>query len=99
LPEEVVKAVDKATDYLKERVEKTKPGSNLIVVGVGNTCGVPNTKKGLNNTIESIKRRAKKLKKEEDEKNKGFFKKKTEGTGNTMISRFNNMMFSLMGKI
>jgi hypothetical protein len=50
------------------------------VIGVGNTCGIPNTNKNLNTTINAIKKEAKRKKAEEKQKQKrGFFKKKSKG--------------------
>jgi hypothetical protein len=76
----VLKGIDKAKDMLRMRVEEMPKGSNLIVIGVGNTCGIPNTNKNLNTTINAIKKEAKRKKAEEKQKQKrGFFKKKSKG--------------------
>ena len=76
MPKEVVDAMDTVKDMLKERIEDTEKDAHILVVGVGNTCGVPNTNKSLRKVIDSVKKEAKRIKDEEDAKNKGFFKKK-----------------------
>jgi len=76
----VVKAIDTAKELLRMRVEATPKGSNIIVMGVGNTCGIPNTNKNLNNVIKAIKKEAQRKKAEEKKKQKrGLFKKQKKG--------------------
>jgi len=77
MPEDVVNALGSAKEYMRRSIERTKNGSHILVVGVGNTCGVPNTNKDLNRVMNAIRREAKKVKKEEEAKNKGFFKRST----------------------
>ncbi len=98
MKKEVADAAAEARELVKERVKTVPKDKHVIVVGVGNTCGVPNSNEKLKNIVKKIKDRAKKLKKEEEEKKKGFiFKKK--GTTNTMMLRFYRMMQSLTGGI
>ena len=73
MPAEVANAVKKAVDLLRERVEETSKGSTVIVVGVGNTCGIPNSKKGLGKLVKQIKARARKIKQEEKAEDAGWF--------------------------
>ena len=43
---EIAESVDTAISYIKESVEKT-PDGEVLVVGVGNTCGIGNTKNSV----------------------------------------------------
>ena len=81
MPIKVMKGVDKAIDLLRMRVEDAPKGSNILVIGVGNTCGIPNTNKNLNTIKEAIKKEARRKRKEElSKKKKGFFKRKPRKT-------------------
>jgi hypothetical protein len=73
MPEKVVDSLKNAVDMLNERIAEVPKGKHIIVVGVGNTCGVPNTKKNLEKYVKSIKERARKIKKAEKEKNKTWW--------------------------
>ncbi len=76
----VVNAIDKAVERLRMRVKAAPKGSNIVVIGVGNTCGIPNTNKNLKSVINVIKREARRKKEEEKKKQKkGFFKKAKKG--------------------
>ncbi|MFH1450866.1 MAG: DUF1512 family protein [archaeon] len=76
MPIKVLNAIDKAKDILRQKVEDAPKGSNIVVIGVGNTCGIPNTNKSLNTIKEAIKREARRKKEEEEKKQKrGFFNK------------------------
>ncbi len=43
LTENIGESVSKAVDLIKEGIGRTPEGSNVVVVGVGNTCGIGNT--------------------------------------------------------
>ncbi len=102
----VLKAIDKATGLLRMRVEATPKGSNIVVIGVGNTCGIPNTNKNLKSVEEAIKKAARKKKAEEQKKmKKGLFKRKKKqgdyddddvpATGSmSKLGMFMNFMYS-----
>lgn len=102
MPLEVADAVSKAGKFLEERVKETK-GKNIVVVGVGNTCGIPNSKKGLVKVLNKIKRRAKKIKAEEEAKEKRWFSwKKEESPSDSPIptggmGMFLNSFYNLFG--
>ncbi len=99
MPAEVADAVKKAGSLLKEIVEDTPKGSHIIVVGVGNTCGIPNTKKDLGRVIKKIKATARKMKQEEEkEEGEWFFsskkgKKEENGKGG-IVGNFVNFLFA-----
>jgi hypothetical protein len=92
MPEDVVKAVKDAKMLLSDRVQhKTNKGDYVVVVGVGNTCGVDNTSKGIRRTIEKIEKEAKKLKREEEKKEtKGWWlpKKKKKEAPESLAAQF-----------
>ena len=102
MPTEVADSIAGATELVKERVLDTKKGSQIIVVGVGNTCGIPNTKKNLKNVLKKIKTRAKKMKEQEKEEESGWFlapsgKKKGEDTGEGLFANMINFLFARIG--
>ncbi len=73
MPEKVVDALNDAVDMLNERIAEVPKGQHIIVVGVGNTCGIPNTKKNLEKLVKILKERARKIKKAEKEKNRTWW--------------------------
>lgn len=92
MPEDVVNAVDSAKTLVKERVKHhTKKGDYVIVVGVGNTCGVGNTNKDIKKAIAKITKEAKRVKAEEDAKetkNWWLLKKKRKETPESLTKQF-----------
>jgi len=78
MPLKVVDALDLANELLKERVTDSKKGSHIMVIGVGNTCGVPNTDKRLQKVIQDIKREARRIKALEEKKRRRLGKKKKD---------------------
>ncbi len=99
MPGEVADAVKNAVDLLRERVEETGKGSKIIVVGVGNTCGIPNSKKGLDKVVKEIKTRARKIKREQKADEGWFFggKKGEETLGEGgMMANIAGFVFSRM---
>ena len=69
MPEEVLKSVNNAKILVKERAKhRTRKGDYVIVVGVGNTCGVGNTNRDIAKTIKKIEKEAKRLKAEKEKK-------------------------------
>lgn len=55
-------AVPKAQQTLRERIKKTKRGEKILVMGVGNTCGVGNDYRTLLKSKEKMKRHMRKVK-------------------------------------
>ncbi|MCK5698256.1 MAG: DUF1512 family protein [Candidatus Aenigmarchaeota archaeon] len=75
LPEKVYKAQEHARDITKRLIKETKNG-NILLLGVGNSCGVGNTKstlKGLDVKLKPIWKKQKKELEEEEKKEKGWF--------------------------
>ncbi|MBL7159946.1 MAG: DUF1512 family protein [Candidatus Aenigmarchaeota archaeon] len=69
---EVLDAVPKAIEIVKENIRKAKKGEKILIMGVGNTCGVGNNISEAKKAEETIKKANKKI---EDEKNKKKKKK------------------------
>lgn len=67
MKKEVFNAVSEATDNVKEILKRTKARERIMIIGVGNTCGIGNTKKELEGLEKKIRSR-----KEEPEKKKSF---------------------------
>lgn len=44
LTENIGDSVSKAISLIKESIERTAKGSNVVIIGVGNTCGIGNTR-------------------------------------------------------
>jgi hypothetical protein len=88
IPETVLNSIPDAQAMLEERVKDTKKGSTIIVVGVGNTCGVGNINKGLDKYIEKLKREAKKRKELEEEKKRGWLLPKKRSSEPSMVAQW-----------
>lgn len=76
--EEILDAAPKAIELVTQAVGRANQGENVIILGVGNTCGVGNNKLSLDEAEKKIRKNAKKLKKEEEndgKENKGFWDK------------------------
>jgi 3-deoxy-D-arabino-heptulosonate 7-phosphate (DAHP) synthase len=75
MKEEVLNAVFTVKKRIENNIKEGKERV-IMVVGVGNTCGVPNSNK-LNEVIEKIKKASKEIKRWEDEEKareeKGFW--------------------------
>jgi hypothetical protein len=67
MKKEVFDAISEATDNVKEILKRTKAKERIMIMGVGNTCGIGNNKKELEGLEKKIKSR-----KEEPEKKKNF---------------------------
>ncbi|NIO21545.1 MAG: DUF1512 domain-containing protein [Candidatus Aenigmarchaeota archaeon] len=68
-------AVPDVVEAIKESLKRTKTGSNVIIVGVGNTSGVGNNKKAtekVNRWVDQNERKIQRMKKREQKK-EGFF--------------------------
>lgn len=61
LTENIGDSVSKAISLIKESIGRTREGSNVVIIGVGNTCGIGNTR----DAVKDIK-----LPKAEEEKEK-----------------------------
>ena len=65
MKKEVIDAIPRATEVLRIAVKRASKREKILVIGVGNTCGVPNTSKNL---PEVKKKLLKVLRKIEEEK-------------------------------
>jgi len=71
--EEILNAVDKVIPLVDATIERTKEKGKIIIVGVGNTSGIGNTKKDANKAKPQIRKIARKIKAiEEKEKRKRY---------------------------
>jgi hypothetical protein len=67
---EILSSVPKAIEMVEENISKTREKGNIIIVGVGNSCGVGDSESEAMKSEEDIKKIAKIMKiREEKEKN------------------------------
>lgn len=75
MPLDVLKSVPRAVHLVEENIKNTKRKGTIIVMGVGNTSGVGNNKKSLEQAEKKVKEIAQMMKRrEEQEKPKGWFR-------------------------
>jgi hypothetical protein len=67
---EVLNSIPKAVKLVEENIAQTKQKGSIIVVGVGNSCGIGNDEKAAKQAEEQIKKIAKVMKKREEEEKK-----------------------------
>ena len=68
----IFKALPKAQKLVKEIVKRSVKGSKIIIVGVGNSSGTPNTKRGIKDVEKLVKRVRQIVKKREKPKKQGI---------------------------
>lgn len=68
---DIFKSVPHIKEELNKAVERVKKGRKVIIIGVGNSCGIGNNKKEIRNVEAVIKKIDKAYKKEEEKKKKG----------------------------
>jgi len=68
MTEEIAKSIPKAIEAIKDSIKRTKGKGDIIIIGVGNSCGIGNTKDSLKDAEEKIK----KLSKKPEEKKRRF---------------------------
>lgn len=68
----ILDASSEAIELVYEAIERTENKGKIVIIGVGNTCGIGNNAKGLQKTEELIKANAKKIEMEEKAKSKKF---------------------------
>lgn len=71
MPKEVYQAVPRVDELVKKAVKRTKKGSTVLIIGVGNSSGIGNNKKELKDLEKIVNRLDKKRKEEEAKANKG----------------------------
>jgi hypothetical protein len=69
---EVLNTVDKVCRLVEDKIEKTTERGAIIVVGVGNTCGVGNDQKTAKESVNKIEKVLKLLEKRKMKKKKKF---------------------------
>jgi hypothetical protein len=67
---EILNATDKVCELVKENIARTKGDGVIIVVGVGNSCGVGNDERAAEEAVAKIKKVLKVIKRREEKKKK-----------------------------
>ncbi|MCX8179162.1 MAG: DUF1512 domain-containing protein [Candidatus Aenigmarchaeota archaeon] len=68
----ILDASNEAIELVYEAIDRTEEKGKIVIIGVGNTCGIGNNSKNLDKVEELIKSNAKKLELEEKAKKKKF---------------------------
>ena len=71
MKKEIFKSVDASVDSIKESVKRSRKNEKILIMGVGNTCGVGNNTKTVKEVEKKVKRQAR-LQKDSCEKKKRF---------------------------
>jgi len=71
MKKEIADSLPKIHEMIKKSVARCKKGEKLIIIGVGNSCGVGNDKKSLTETNKKIKRIEKEYRKQKSKEKKG----------------------------
>ncbi len=68
---EIWEALPKATEAVRRAVRRARKGETVLIIGVGNSSGIPDTRKGLNEIKELVYRVDAKIRQEEEQQKKG----------------------------
>jgi hypothetical protein len=71
LPKEVYQSVPKVQELVKKAVKRSRKGSKIIIIGVGNSSGIGNNKKEIQGLDKIVNRLDKRRKEEEAREKKG----------------------------
>jgi len=71
MKKEILDAVPASLEAIKRSVLRSRKGSNVLIIGVGNSCGIPDVKKELPNVKAAIKQIAAKIAEQEAKSQKG----------------------------
>jgi len=71
MKKEIYDAVPKAIDGVRRAVRRAKKGQSVLIIGVGNSCGIPDSKKELNSVKDIVAKLDKKRKEQEKKEKKG----------------------------
>ncbi|HLD85203.1 MAG TPA: DUF1512 family protein [archaeon] len=71
MPKAVFDSVPQVREFITEAVKRAKKTDKLIIIGVGNSCGIPDTKKGMEDVKKVVIELDKRLKHEEEKHKKG----------------------------
>ena len=69
---EIKNSIPEVIDAIKTSTKRTKKHDKIIVIGVGNSCGIGDDKKSLEQAEKTISKLDKKLKKEKEKKRRWF---------------------------
>ena len=67
MKKEIFDAVDKSIEKVKESLKRSKKNEKVLIIGVGNTCGVGNDRSTVKQVDKMVKKNSRK---KEDKKNK-----------------------------
>jgi hypothetical protein len=73
LKKEIYNSLNKARHMTERAVNRAKKGSKVIVIGVGNSCGISDTKKAVDEVGVVVEMLDKKYKEEEKKQRGGWF--------------------------
>ncbi|MFH0949120.1 MAG: DUF1512 family protein [Candidatus Aenigmatarchaeota archaeon] len=71
MKKEIFDSLQKANGYVEKAVERTKKGGKIIIIGVGNSCGIGDTTKTMDDVKRMVIEIDKRYKKEEAQSKKG----------------------------
>ncbi len=69
----IFKALPEINKLIKQIVKRAKKGSKIIIIGVGNSSGTPNNKRGIEDVEIVVKKLHKKMKSREKPKKRSIF--------------------------
>jgi hypothetical protein len=68
---EIWEALPKAMEAVRKAVRRARKGQAVLIIGVGNSCGIPDTKRGLDKVKELVYRVDARMREEEEKEKKG----------------------------
>ena len=71
MKKEIYEAVPRAHEYVKKAARRAKKNEKLIIIGVGNSSGIGNSRKELKGLKQLVEQLARKTKQEEEKAKKG----------------------------
>jgi len=71
MKKEILDSVPATIEAVKDSVKRTPRGGSVLIIGVGNSCGIPDSKRELPRAKENILKIAKKIEKHEAQQKKG----------------------------
>ncbi|MEM7813683.1 MAG: DUF1512 family protein [Candidatus Aenigmatarchaeota archaeon] len=71
MKKEIVDSVPKALEMVRAAVRRARRGANVLIIGVGNSCGIPDERKELPRVKAAIRTLAEKIEKSEAAQKKG----------------------------
>ena len=71
MKKEILDSVPNALEAVKRAVRRARHPSSVLIIGVGNSCGIPDTRRELPPVKEAIRKLAERIEKQEAERKKG----------------------------